>query len=619
MSITAGVQRGARTAPQGNASRIGAARPSHLVTTAGVGSVVDLPSMSVMVRGLDDWSSENAARIHEPRLLQRLQAVFGPEVERLQAAPHDPRSEDDPWTRVGVPVTPFPTWLRCPRCHRIGPSDGAQFELVHRYGRRPDLAKWVHAQCDKQRTTAVARRRPALPARFVVACQAGHLDDFPYGLFVHRGSAPCPGPKYTMRDSASTRGPNVFVRCACGQARNIIESAGSHGSAQLPVCRGRHPHLGTFDKCGRQLKLMVLGASNLWFSITASALHLPQEGAIRDVVLDNWDVLGPASTKDFVATLLAVVPALRPLLDQPLDDVWAAVETIRAAGGPEPQDVQPDLLSAEWDLLSHPTTDRQDRDFRAEPTPSPDGYDDVLQQVVLVKRLLEVKALLGFTRVDGPGSALKPINYVPPARRVRWLPAVENRGEGVFLELRENAVAGWVERVRGHERLEHLRAAGERWNRSRGLVTDESFQLERYVLLHTLSHLLLRQVALECGYSSSSIRERLYVGTPEAPTAGILLSTASSDSEGTLGGLVALGEEQYLGMLLSRAAEEGARCSSDPLCADHVPTSPSEARHAAACHACLFASETSCECNNAWLDRATVLSLPDLEGLAFLP
>jgi len=590
-----------------------------LITTSGVGAIVDLPSMSVMVRGLDDWSSENAAPVHEPRLLQRVQSVLGPGIERLQAAPHDSHAEDDPWTRVGVPVTTFPGWLRCSRCHRLGPADGAQFELIHRYGRRPDLAKWVHAQCPKQQKTATAKRRPALPARFVVACEAGHVDDFPYGLFVHRGVASaCTGPRYTMRDSASTRGPNVFVTCTCGQTRNMIESAGSQGSARLPVCRGRHPHLGTFEKCRRPLKMMVLGASNLWFSITASALHLPQEGAVRDIVSDNWELLGQAPGKDFVGMLINGMAPLRQLRDHPLDDVWNIIEKVRVDGGPQTAAVQHDLLSAEWDLLSHPTTDRQDRDFRAEPTPSPAVYDAVLQQVVLVKRLLEVKAFLGFTRVDGPGTTMKPVNYVTPARRATWLPAVENRGEGVFLEFREDVVASWVQRATGHARLDSLRAAGERWSRARGLDVAADFQLERYVLLHTMSHLLLRQVALECGYSSSSIRERLYVGTPDAPTAGILLSTASSDSEGTLGGLVALGEKQYLGMLLSRAAEDGARCSSDPLCADHVPEDPSEARHAAACHACLFASETSCECNNAWLDRAAVLALPGLEDMAFL-
>ena len=130
--------------------------------------------------------------------------------------------------------------------------------------------------------------------------------------------------------------------------------------------------------------------------------------------------------------------------------------------------------------------------------------------------------------------------------------------------------------------------------------------------------MLIRQVALECGYSSASLRERVYIGTPRTPTAGVLLSTAASDSEGTLGGLVALGHARYLKRLLDQAFDDALHCSSDPLCAEHVPIDPSAALHAAACHACLFASETSCETNNRWLDRAVLADLTG-DGLAFTP
>lgn len=123
-------------------------------------------------------------------------------------------------------------------------------------------------------------------------------------------------------------------------------------------------------------------------------------------------------------------------------------------------------------------------------------------------------------------------------------------------------------------------------------------------------------VSLECGYSSASLRERLYIGRPGARTAGLLLSTAASDSEGTLGGLVALGETRHLKRLLDAALRDAERCSSDPLCAEHVPQDPSEALHAAACHACLFVSETSCETNNRWLDRAVLVDA-NRDGLAF--
>jgi hypothetical protein len=145
---------------------------------------------------------------------------------------------------------------------------------------------------------------------------------------------------------------------------------------------------------------------------------------------------------------------------------------------------------------------------------------------------------------------------------------------------------------------------------------EEGFPIARNMLIHTLSHLLMRQMALECGYSSASLRERLYLGTPSAPAAGVLISTAASDSEGTLGGLVALGTKEHLGYLLGLALEEADHCSSDPLCSEHLPTTEHAVLHAAACHACLFASETSCETGNRWLDRAVLVNLTD-DGLAF--
>jgi hypothetical protein len=142
-------------------TRIGQARPSHLITTAGVGATVDLPSMSVIVRCLNAWSPEHQDPIEEPRLLDTVQRVLGPQVRALRHAPWDPADKDDPNTRTGVPVTPFPRWVRCPRCFRLGPLDPpGQFELVHRWGRRPDLAKYVHAHCQKQANVRVAGRRP---------------------------------------------------------------------------------------------------------------------------------------------------------------------------------------------------------------------------------------------------------------------------------------------------------------------------------------------------------------------------------------------------------------------------------------------------------------------------
>jgi hypothetical protein len=254
------------------------------------------------------------------------------------------------------------------------------------------------------------------------------------------------------------------------------------------------------------------------------------------------------------------------------------------------------------------------------PTVGPEGYDRLLDQVVLVSRLREVRSLLGFTRLGAPERGdLQPMRLVSLTLATpTWVPAVEQRGEGIFLELREDAVARWATRVAGHPHLEALEGAYRRWSYNRGHTASPRFPIARLTLIHTLSHMLIRQVALECGYSSASLRERLYIGTPAAPTAGVLLSTAASDSEGTLGGLVTLGNARYLKRLLDQAFYDALHCSSDPLCAEHVPIDPSAALHAAACHACLFASETSCETNNRWLDRAVLADLTG-DGLAFTP
>jgi len=247
----------------------------------------------------------------------------------------------------------------------------------------------------------------------------------------------------------------------------------------------------------------------------------------------------------------------------------------------------------------------------------PPGYGNLLDQVVQVSRLREVRALVGFTRNSSPERGeLRPDNGVPlSVGPPTWALSVEQRGEGIFFQLHEDKVAKWENQANDNPRVVALRDAYNRWRANRQL-SPSGIPIARYLLLHTLSHLLVRQISLECGYSSASIRERIYTGAPGDPHAGLLLSTAASDSEGTLGGLVALAQPVHLRRVLDQAFDDAQRCSSDPLCSEHVPIDPSEDLHAAACHACLFASETTCEINNRWLDRAVLVDLTG-DGLAF--
>jgi hypothetical protein len=141
----------------------------------------------------------------------------------------------------------------------------------------------------------------------------------------------------------------------------------------------------------------------------------------------------------------------------------------------------------------------------------------------------------------------------------------------------------------------------------RQLPPDEEFPGIRFVLLHTIAHLLIRELALECGYNAASIRERIYADTEGGKTqAGILIYTGAADSDGTLGGLVDLGKPEHLARLFRQALDRAKICASDPLCAEHDPAKD-QSLHGASCHACSFVSETSCECGNRYLDRALVV------------
>lgn len=190
------------------------------------------------------------------------------------------------------------------------------------------------------------------------------------------------------------------------------------------------------------------------------------------------------------------------------------------------------------------------------------------------------------------------------ARELKWLPAVENKGEGIFLSFKREAIEAWLHRpaveARGHELDRGFQAWLAEHRGSRRVYPGLP-----YIMLHTLSHLLITTLALECGYPASSIRERVYAGSAGF---GILLFTASPDAEGTLGGLVEAGRQ--IGRHLRSALELGRLCSNDPVCAQHEPPSAHEQRflQGAACHGCVLISETSCEQHNDLLDRSLVVA-----------
>lgn len=172
-------------------------------------------------------------------------------------------------------------------------------------------------------------------------------------------------------------------------------------------------------------------------------------------------------------------------------------------------------------------------------------------------------------------------------------------------------MAEWEARTRDAGTLDPLIDANRYRNRALGRPDMHGWPRERGVLLHTLAHTLIRQMALDCGYAAASLTERIYTGTPHDPHAGFLIYTTAADTEGTLGGLVALGEPTNLKRLLDAALQHANHCSADPLCAEHQPNGDTGVINGAACHLCTYTAETSCENNNRYLDRRTLAAVGD--------
>ncbi|MFD7578559.1 DrmB family protein [Kitasatospora sp. NPDC059817] len=623
--------------------RVGAVRPSHLMFTAGVGALIDLPNFSVLVQGLEPWSYAGLTDyvIDEPRLrtaVNRSLQLYGREqVTELRAAPWAEGADSaKDWASqgIGVPITPFPQWLRCTACNLLAPVDSEAFTFVNSNPRTPHEAKFVH-DCTP------GRRKPlAVAARFTLVCTAGHLDEFPYTPFVHGGGAcpTAPRPLLRMKDHGGNQAANVTIECVgCGAKRNIRDAMGERGRRNLPACRGRHPHLGAFfeyNGCDREATLMVAGASNQWFPMTLSALALPpgEEDTLPELLEERWAELQIITSRE-IYDAVSSLPGLGWLKDHNPDVLIAAIQARKAAenGQAPAADVRPaDLLGPEWAVLSAERLPTATDDFALEEVPVPDALNGLFSNVRQVDRLREARALIGFTRLDAPDPESPSSEIATPVRLSRtglgWVPASEVRGEGIFLRVQDGLMADWVSRMEKSPQMVAHREAFARFrtNRRSDRLTGpfdpmQGWPGERYLALHTLSHLLIRTIALECGYNSASLAERIYAGDDTDPRAGILIYTAVPDSEGTLGGLVSLAEGPHFERIVRTALRNAAHCSSDPLCAERLPHAPADYLHGAACHICLFVSETTCERGNRFLDRRFLVPLGDEPDVVLTP
>ena len=602
---------------------VGQVRPSQLLWTYGPGALVDLPNLSVVTMGLDRWDVNQCLPVEEARLLAAVRRVLGPQVERLRVPPFVREEGASPMSaegKIGVPVRPFPRWLRCVKCGLLAEYDSGLFDIKP-YPYRPEQTHFVHSNCEK------GKNADAVPARFLLACRNGHLDDFPWHWFVHGGPSECRGTLRFFERGASLQTENLWVKCdACDAARSLVHAFGREAQQNLPACRGRPPHLDPFDaSCQESPRAVLLGATNSWFPVSLSVLAIPLErNQLSQLVLDGWEYLKGVKSKEqleWVIETLVKSGSLPGIERFDIGDVWRCVQERQEGKGDDTFVTEGDLKIPEWEVLTAPTPPTDWPQFMSRPEPPPAAYTGRIAGVLLLERLREVNALIGYTRVEAPEETTDPDERPPMAALSRarpdWIPACEAHGEGIFIRFDEEAVRSWEDIPSVKRRSERLEAGHRGWRNARGQDPEEGYPGIRYAMIHTFAHLLIRELALECGYNAASIRERIYASSdPDSPMAGVIIYTAAADSDGTLGGLVELGKSENLGRLIGQALERATICSSDPLCSEHNP-SVDRSLHVASCHACTFVAETSCERGNRYLDRALLVNTFECRDASF--
>ena len=606
-------------------------RLSQMIMGFGPGAMIDLPSRSIIVGGLPLWRQQIEPRIIiEPRLQEMLERSLTQSGRLPAGVPLTLRqppyaTNDGDRMKRDVPALVFPLWFVCDPESGTTPSAG---------GSRRRMVQWKEMEWASGKFKDGTKTISVTPMRFVAACKKGHMQDINWRGLVHRGQgqAGCRSAMWFLDRGTSADPKDLSIECDCG-ARVEFEYLFAEGI--LGGCNGHQPWLGDqsvdANGCNENLKLLVRGATNAYFPQVANVIALPVDADhIGDIIKANLASLAKLTSVDQLIGVLSFNQALSSMFGavDPVQ-VFARIQELKGADSPatpvasSPKVAEFDILASGKDVIGINSIDSRlhAKTLKDDEWKSGDILERLLFRVVAVKRLTEVTCLYGFTRLEpapvaSDGSLEEVLLAVEGASlgEADWLPAIEQNGEGIFLQFDPAVVSAIVQSKLNSDRVRELRLAYEDW--AGKFKNSPTFPGGAYTFLHSLSHALMSEIALQCGYPATSIKERVYaLPTDNTQGAigrlGILIYTSASGAQGSLGGLVAMAPK--IVNLLGAAVEKMQVCSNDPICSDSTPQAHFDGSlvNGAACNACLLVPETSCEMRNMLLDR---LMLSDLHA-----
>lgn len=604
-------------------------RASQSVLQYGVASMVDFPDQTLMPAAPEFWKSQTIT-IHDERLEKILH------VDGFGMPGNMDKYEE------GIAYVRFPEWYFCPKCRKFQP-----------------IGKWVKDFNEKAKGSLIEKKPhmvnymkcptchlDLIVTRIVSVCKNGHIDDFPWVKWVHcqsyGGHRPvCSNPKLKfMTKTSSSEGLDAIeIVCeTCGARASLRGAMDEDIFRKLDEktnnrydfsCTGRHPWKHMQENCGEYPRAQLRGSSSIYFPVIESSLVIPPYSNLLTTKVENSvefarckDAISGVlhtegldqTTKDTIKKSMIDAAAKQIALEifaseenvhQVLERKWLTPEN------EEDSTKSVRYKAEEYEALSGEITvpSEEHGDFERESTNILDYNIPFVSNVSLIHKIREVQALIGFSRLkptergpEGAGGNMVSIK----GENDNWYPAYQVRGEGIFIEFNQDAIDSWLkDNAFAAKRINLL---NEKYKESYIGRNRPRLITGKYLLLHTISHLLIKQLSFECGYSIASIKERIYCSEEQEGKrmAGVLIYTASGDSEGTLGGLVRQGRHDTLPHVFKKAIEAATTCSNDPVCS----LSQGQGRDSlnlAACYSCTLIPETSCEEFNIFLDRGLVI------------
>ncbi|MGM0840268.1 MAG: DrmB family protein [Bacillota bacterium] len=566
-------------------NEMGTLRPSQLIYNFGPGSIVDMVNQSVVVMAADLWNTRYTPKEIDERISKALK------IDHIKLLNERPDS-------VKVKANPFPKWKICPNCNMM-----TDFNNLHCY------------HCKQQ-----GKEIELYPSRFVVACDNGHLSDFPYVEWVHQNKK-CTSDNSVLKfirqgDSGSLS--DLYVQCVKCKEKQSLGKIMQKGALKsiLPFCTGERPWIGDTEKCESDenitMETYLRGASNIYSPAVTSFLQIPlseeNKDSVMGAVLGNKTALLNAREMgeemfQMQMKILRLHDSDKEKVEQILDGVYEEEVSYQS------------IRKQEWNTLIKGNEDDSSSGYSSRNLEIHENMKPYFSSIHKIESLPEIQVLQGFTRIDylDRFEVTKTKDLIPVMKdtKAKWLPGIRNNGEGIFFRFDESKLKDW-DRNTEHESI--TSDIINRYNRQRDQLGYNPLSIEsKHLLIHTFSHALIKELAAHSGYSTTSLKERLFCGSDMQ---GVLIYTASGDSEGSLGGLIELASPEKLYPIFIRAIEGMMYCSSDPNCSEGEFKYQSTA-NGAACHSCSYVSETSCEWGNQLLDRRLLLNINPGETKGF--